>query len=148
MRPADLVAGCMGLIFSLAVCYGARGMPMGTLGDPGPGFLPFWVGVALVTISLALIASALLDGARLARARAGQRGRVAGMVAGLLLYALALEFLGYLVTTFLLLGAFLAILGQRRWAVVLAFAVLATGGSYALFSLWLRVPLPRGVLLP
>jgi len=148
VRKADLLGGCIGVTFSLAVCYGALGMPMGTLGDPGPGFLPFWVGVALATISLVLIASALLDGARQARARAGQRGRVAGILAGLLLYALALEALGYLVTTFLLLSAFLAVLGHRRWAVVLAFAVLATGGSYALFSLWLRVPLPRGVLLP
>lgn len=147
MRTADLAGGSIGLVLSLAVCYGALGMPMGTLGDPGPGFLPFWVGVALATISLALIASALLDGAT-PGAQTGHRGRVGWMLMGLLLYALALEFLGYLVTTFLLLGAFLAILGQRRWAVVLAFAVLATGGSYALFSLWLRVPLPRGVLLP
>lgn len=148
MRTADLAGGSIGLVLSLAVCYGALGMPMGTLGDPGPGFLPFWVGVALATISLALVASAFLDRATLAGAQTGHRGRVGWMLMGLLLYALALEALGYLVTTFLLLSAFLAVLGQRRWAVVLAFAVLATGGSYALFSLWLRVPLPRGVLLP
>ena len=71
---------------------------------------------------------------------------VMGTLAGLVLYALALETLGYLVTTFLLLSMLIRMLGQRRWPLALAFSALATGGSYALFGVWLGAPLPRGLI--
>ena len=147
MKKADLLSGCAGVVFALAVCYGALGMPMGTIGNPGPGFLPFWVGAALTTLSLALITSAFFEGAPVEESvKPRLRRHVVGTLAGLVFYALALESLGYLVTTFLLLSMLVRMLGQRRWPLALAFSALATGGSYALFGLWLGAPLPRGLI--
>jgi len=122
---------------------------MGSLGNPGPGFLPFWVGVALATMSLTLIVGSLLDREKpgVQAAEGIQRQHVAWMVGGLLLYTLLLETVGYPVTTFLLLSALVKILGQRGWYTVLGFSALATAGSYALFGLWLGVPLPWGIFL-
>jgi hypothetical protein len=36
--------------------------------------------------------------------------------------------------------------GERRWGVVLAVSVLASAATYGLFGLWLKVPLPSGLL--
>lgn len=148
MRTVDLLSGCAGVVFALAVCYGALGMPMGTIGNPGPGFLPFWVGAALTTLSLALVMRAFFKGdAPVGESVEPRHPRhVVGTLAGLVFYALALETLGYLVTTFLLLSVLVRMLGQRRWPATLAFSALATGGSYALFGLWLGAPLPKGLI--
>jgi hypothetical protein len=34
----------------------------------------------------------------------------------------------------------------HRWAIALGVALLAAGGSYLLFAVWLSVPLPAGPL--
>ncbi len=148
MRRRDLGSGALGLALAVAVCHGALGMPMGTIVDPGAGFLPFWVGVALGTMALVLtVSAALAPGAAPAPAPADGR-RVVWVLLGLLLYALTLERLGFLLTTLALLAALVKVLGQRGWAAAALFSLLATAGSYALFALWLGVPLPRGSLLP
>ena len=36
--------------------------------------------------------------------------------------------------------------GERRWPVVVAVALGATGATYGLFAVWLGVPLPQGLL--
>ncbi len=146
---ADLASGATGLAVAVAVSAGALAMPMGTLGNPGAGFLPFWVGIALGIMSLALALGACrASGARQPGDEGWTGWRVTGMVVALLLSVLALEPVGYLPTTFLLLAALLRILGERRWPTVLVFAAVATAGSYALFGSWLGVPLPAGRLLP
>lgn len=145
MRTRDLASGGISLLFSLAVCAGALAMPMGTRANPGPAFLPFWSGLTLAGMSLALLAHGWLGRGGDREDGAGEGRRVALVMIGLLAYALTLEALGYVPTTFLLLGALARILGQGRWPVVLGFAALATVGSWALFGLWLGVPLPGGM---
>jgi len=110
--------------------------------------MPFWVGAALAAMSLVLMSSVFLPLRKFVAPKTGELNRyqVAWMVGGLLFYGLALEPLGYLVTTFLLLGALLWILGERRWLSAVAFSALVTGASYALFGLWLGVPLPGGII--
>ena len=80
----------------------------------------------------------------------GSRGdwrRVAALLAALALYVVALDPLGYPISTFLL------VLLMRRptsggalWS-GFALALLASGGTYLLFAVWLGVPLPPGPFL-
>jgi putative tricarboxylic transport membrane protein len=150
MRWSDLVPGCVGLGLALGVGWGALQMPMGTLGHPGAGFLPFWVGAALALMSVSLIVRSL-------RARedpgddgsAGRdRQRMVGVLAGLVLYSLLLEPVGFLAVTWLLLTGLARLLEAPGWPAAVVFGALGTAGSYGLFGLWLGVPLPRGFLLP
>ncbi|MBP2672341.1 MAG: Tripartite tricarboxylate transporter TctB family, partial [candidate division NC10 bacterium] len=53
-----------------------------------------------------------------------------------------LTFLGYSLAAFVLMALLLYILGVRRWVHVVAIALCAAGVSYALFVLWLQIPLP------
>ena len=59
----------------------------------------------------------------------------------------ALEPLGYPLSTFLLVLLMLRPASRRRLVPALGLALLAAGGSYALFAVWLKVPLPPGPLL-
>jgi putative tricarboxylic transport membrane protein len=148
VRTSDVVAGVLGLGLAGAVCAGALAMPMGTRANPGAGFTPFWVGVALGLLSLGLGLAALGD--RGATDASGdertERRRLLVSVAAVLVYALALGALGYLLATFLLMTVLVRVLDERRWPVTLAFAALASVGSWALFKVWLGVGLPDGVL--
>jgi putative tricarboxylic transport membrane protein len=83
-----------------------------------------------------------------AASEAADRRHSAGVLAGLVLYGLLLEPVGFLPTTLLLLAGLARMLDAPRWRSALLFGVLATAGAWALFGRWLGVPLPKGPLLP
>lgn len=120
------------------------------LGQPGAGFLPFWVAAALGVMSAILIVRSLRappDAPGDTADELDRRGTV-GALAGLVLYSLLLEPIGFLPATFLLLTGLARLLAAPGWTAPVVFGALGTGGSYALFDLWLGVPLPEGLLLP
>lgn len=61
-------------------------------------------------------------------------------------YGLLLEPLGFLLTTFLMMGFLLRLIEPQRWRTVIAGAVLSALGSYLIFQVWLEVELPKGFL--
>ena len=61
-------------------------------------------------------------------------------------YTFLLDFLGYLICTFLLVLFMLRATDPQRWTVALSMALLTAVGSYVVFAIWLSVPLPRGPL--
>lgn len=145
-RP-DATAAAAVLAFAAVAVYEAARLPFGTARNPGPGFLPWWGGLALGVLALVLLGQALR--ARPAAGPAAERGRllkVGGLLAVLAAYVLVLEPLGYPVSTFLLVLFMLRVVEPYRWAVALGVAALAALGSYVVFAVWLQVPLPPGPL--
>jgi hypothetical protein len=67
-------------------------------------------------------------------------------VAILISYYLLLEILGYILCTFGLMLFLLRVVETTRWRTVLLEAFLSTAASFALFELWMKVQLPKGVL--
>jgi hypothetical protein len=62
----------------------------------------------------------------------------------LLAYGFLVEPVGYIATTFIFVLLTLKVVEPSRWRMALLEAVLATGFSYSVFELWLKVQLPRG----
>ena len=149
MRRADLIAGAgllaLGLAFSgMALRRYTYWGPTG----PGSGFLPFWLGLAM-----AVLAAGLLVGAWRSRAPGagwlpegiGLRRLVVvlGVTAGLVAL---LKVVGMAVGTVLFLVAILRLVEGIRWTTVLAIAIGAAAFNFLVFTYWLRVPFPVGVL--
>ena len=135
----------------LAVIYlvANRRYALYTLATPGPGVFPLAVG--LLTLGLAVCqAVAALRAAPAAtprgpeEARAG--GRVLALAAVLGAFAFAIGPVGFLTASFALVVVSGRLLGARDWARPTLLAVSVTAAAYALFVLWLGVPLPRGPL--
>ncbi len=61
-------------------------------------------------------------------------------------FALALERLGFLLTTFLLMISLLRAIEAQKWRKVVVVALATALISYAIFSWLLGVPLPAGLL--
>jgi putative tricarboxylic transport membrane protein len=147
MARRDAVAASVLLLFAvLAAVESVRLLPLGIVRNPGPGFFPWWVSLALGLLALVLLGHSLVPGQATRADSEGRFLRVAGVLAVLAVYALALEFVGYPIATFALVLFMLRVTEPHRWPVALGMAVLAAGGSYVLFAVWLAVPLPAGLL--
>ncbi|MCF8042729.1 MAG: tripartite tricarboxylate transporter permease [Desulfarculaceae bacterium] len=68
--------------------------------------------------------------------------RVCTYVAGMILYLLGLEYLGFMISSVVGILCFCILLGERKMAVVGPLAVLAPMAIYALFEFGLKVQLP------
>jgi putative tricarboxylic transport membrane protein len=130
----------------ILVCYGASRLGLGSVTEPGPGFIFFWSGVILVILSLMDLAKSLHDAEELVQeTRAMNWIKITLMTLSLLLYAFFLERLGFVVTTFILLSFLLGWIERTGWAGSLGIATAATLGSFAIFELWLKIRLPKGI---
>jgi len=134
-----LLAGFFGLVGLVWVWRGLE-LPYWDRYAPGPGFLPVWIGAILAGLVMVLI----LRGEAAAPAEGGSWRKPALIAASLAICVLAVEWLGFVVGV----GAYLAflLLYVERLPPRLGGAVTvgATLAIYAVFDLWLRVPLPRG----
>src|SRR5574341_925200 len=149
MARRDGLAALVVLLGAGVVVREAAKLPFGVVRHPGPGFVPLWIGVGLGALSIVLGAQALRargTDARAGRTEGGQWRRVAGLLVALAVYVLALSSLGYPISTFLLVLFMLRPLLRRRPVAALGLAAFAAGGSYLLFGVWLKVPLPPGPL--
>jgi putative tricarboxylic transport membrane protein len=131
----------------VAILVASTTLRVGTWSNPGPGFLPLITGVIIgalgVSVSVQEWSRRRRTGQGLLVLPPGLNLPVVGLaLAALFAYALLLERIGYLLVTFLFLTLMLRFMGALRWGPVLATAILSTVGSYVLFSVWLRVPLP------
>jgi putative tricarboxylic transport membrane protein len=134
------------IALGILVCYGATRLGLGSVTEPGPGFIFFWLGLMLVMLSLAALAESLRSSEGIVReTREINWVKIALVLLSLLLHAFFLERLGFVLTTFLLLSFLLGWIEQVNWTRSLGVATAAALGSFAIFELWLKIRLPKGI---
>ena len=129
----------------VAACIFARRLPAQTGFGLGPAFLPFWTGILLAAFGLWLCARPTAD-AEVSWPTSRGFARAAFGFVLLLLYALALQPLGYLISTAVFLVVGILLLEPVRRARALAVGIASAAFLFLIFRVWLRIPLPGGVL--
>jgi hypothetical protein len=149
VRRADRIGAVLLLVFG--VWYAAialRNYPYWSATGPGAGFFPVWLGVAMVVLAALLLV-------RAARERDPgpawvPRGRGAIRFLSVLGASVALvafmPWLGMALGTALFLVAILRLLEGHSWTAAIGIAGGAAAVNWAVFTWWLRVPFPAGVL--
>jgi putative tricarboxylic transport membrane protein len=146
-----------GVILVAGIVYEAMAlwMPRGRMGQPGPGFFPIIVGAFLVLTAAACLVQAFMRRrmepltAQSVVAPASdnrQFARVWLLIGFLVLYAFALQPVGFPIALTLFLVAAIWVFGYRKWLPALGIAAALTVISYLTFVVWLKVPLPLGIL--
>jgi hypothetical protein len=140
-RVLGLGAACLaGLVLVTAGGYG-----VGSFVSPGAGFWPFYIALAMLGLAAGLIARPAPDGSAPDQP-ASRWGRFQIALASLAFYVLALEWLGYLLTTAVLLFVQLRWVEDRSWRGSLLTAIVAAVVSLIVFRTLLKTPLPLGIL--
>ncbi|MFW5680257.1 MAG: tripartite tricarboxylate transporter TctB family protein [Pseudomonadota bacterium] len=157
MRLDDTLLGLILTVFAAAVVLHAQTFPRLAFMQFGPSLFPTVVGVALGGCGIALMIQGALkrraagggpwvDLDDWARSRRGLGG-LALFLGAIVAYGLLLPRLGYHLTTTPIL--LMLLLWMRvRVLLAIAVAVVMTGLTHQLFAVWLRVPLPWGLLEP
>jgi len=134
------------IVVGLLACYGAIRLGLGSVTEPGAGFIFFWSGLILVLLSLIVFADAVRSSADTPR-EMGEMDwtKIALVLLSLLLYGFFLERLGFVLMTFVLVTFLLACIESTNWFRSLGVASAAALASYAIFELWLKIRLPKGI---
>jgi putative tricarboxylic transport membrane protein len=147
MRIGNLVAALVWLAVASYVTVDGWKMGLGSLNNPGSGFMFFWVGAIMTGLSLAALGSAIREpaGEALATLWAGTRWWLVPYVTVLLaLYAWLLPTLGFLAGTMLLLFILFKTVDPLGWFASLFAAVATSLVTYLVFHRWLGTQLPAG----
>ena len=138
----DLRSGFFFLGLSIFVVWGSLRAGLGTLKEPGSGFLSLCGGVALGGLSLALI----VRGWGIRESLKAHSRRVMVAIISLFVYSLVMETVGFYVTTFFLVAILFQIGASRRWWSLLSMSAMVTFLVYLVFGILLRVFFPKGFL--
>lgn len=149
MRSTDRITGAILLVLALAFSVAAlKNHTYWGDNGPGPGFLPFWLGIVMAVLAAMMLVSALRDrNVGEAWLPGGDGLRRLALVLGVTFAFVALlKWLGMVVATVLFMVTLLRRLDRIAWPRTLAVSVATAGFVYLVFDYWLHVPFPVGVL--
>jgi putative tricarboxylic transport membrane protein len=150
VRKRDIQSAFFWMVMGAGVAYAAWDLELGSAQEPGSGFLLFWVGLIMISLSLIVLANTLGTADTVASAPApivapGRALSLIGVVVALAVYAYLLPRLGFIVSTILLLVFLFKAIEPQRWSVAIGGAVVTALLAYLLFSVYLGAQLPKGM---
>ncbi len=149
VRQAELVAA--GIVVLVGLGFIAFSIPIYSTGfgsGPGSGFYPFWVGVVQTVCGVAYIwGSVRIRGSDpfLVLSK-GEQALLWQCASSMAVYVAAMPYLGFALSTFLLLVFHLRVIGNRRMPFSILFSLGTTVVCAYFFKILLYVPLPRGII--
>ena len=148
MRRADIASSLFWMAVGAFVAWSGWDLELGTVSDPGSGFLLFWVGLIMAGLAAVVLVNALREAAGAPQPLlAGARWRrVVLVLAALTVYGWALPRLGFIVTTTAVLIFLFKAVEPQRWSVAIGGAVASALSAYLIFKVWLGAQLPAGFL--
>ncbi|MEK7877634.1 MAG: tripartite tricarboxylate transporter TctB family protein [Pseudomonadota bacterium] len=139
----DRISGAVFVAIALLVAWENRAYPLGSLFEPGPGYMPLGLALALGAFGLIVALrghfSPLLNTIGWTESR-----RAIVLLIGCGVAAFALEPIGYRLTMIALLVFMLGVVERKRPLVTLLVAFGFAFISYFIFATLLNVQLPRG----
>jgi hypothetical protein len=149
VRTADRVGAVLLLLFGVwFAAVALRNYTYWGAAGPGSGFFPFWLGLAMAILAALLLARAVRE--REAGPDWMPRGRGAVRFLGVLgasaAFVALMPWLGMALGTVLFLLGVLRFLEGHAWLTAAGVALGMALVNWAVFSWWLSVPFPAGVL--
>jgi len=149
MRHPDQYAGLFCFILGGAITLSSFYYEVGSLAEPGPGFITFLAGSFLTILSVMLLLSSWRNKEvlHLRQIWEGQQtGKAFYVLLLLAVYMLVVTPLGFLISTFFLLVLLFRVQGTYSLKTLMVLSALTTSFSFIIFDQWLGVQLPRGFM--
>lgn len=149
-KETGLSEGIFWMAMGTVICVLALQFDLGSFRGPGPGFVAFLAGIFIACVGAVM---ALSRGLSRRRGKdlsppaqtAIAWGRLAYTMGLLVAYAIMMDPVGYIVSTYLVMFGLFFDWEQKNWFWSAFFAVAASLVSYLVFEIWLHCQLPRGI---
>ncbi|MFZ7104059.1 MAG: tripartite tricarboxylate transporter TctB family protein [Peptococcaceae bacterium] len=148
MKKADQITGSILLALSVYIMKSAASLVLWNEGAPGPGFVPFWVGIFLAICSVVLIMTTLGKKYQQQDRIFSKEGfQYLTVVCGSAIVAgLIVNVVGMVLAMGLMAGVLVTVLSEERKIITsLGTVVVLPMVFYLIFKIALDVPLPMGI---
>jgi putative tricarboxylic transport membrane protein len=145
LRNGDVISAAVLAALGVFVIVEASNWAYYSEDGPGPAFFPIWYGIAMVALSLALIATTIAGQARVEMPDWQGVGRALITWAAFAICAALMGWLGFLISFALLTFFMIAFVFWQPPVTAGVVAVVAAAGFYLVFPFALSVALPIGV---
>lgn len=149
MKRANVTVALTLIGLAVFVLLEAGKLSFGSMRVPQTAFFPVVLATLLLVFSLILLGQALRGaetGRGPERIEAEGWARIGATLATMVGFALVLERLGFLLSTFLLMALLLRAIESQAWPKVATVALVTSLVAYAIFGWLLGIPLPAGIL--
>jgi len=143
-----VVSGTL-VVFSIVYLFMAKGLPFGSVSQPGVGFMPAIAGTMAMIISIINFISVMMkkDDKKAKKEDGGTAPeldilKLVKFAAGCLAYILMLDHIGFLISTLAVLVYLLKVTGVEGWISPILISAGTSLGFYFLFEKMLGVMLP------
>lgn len=147
MAKYDRYTSLIWAAFGLYIAYEGYRLTIGDLHEPKSGFFVFWAGIVLSILSVILFFHTLLlkeKGTKESLWKGLQWPKGIKFMTLLFVYALVIKWMGFLLSSFLLLLLLLKGLESLRWRTSLIISIITTALCYLVFGFLLESQFPTG----
>jgi hypothetical protein len=169
VRTMEIVVCIVFLVLSAIVIQDSLRIGAGWAEDEGPraGYFPFYIGLIMAAASLVTLVKMIMQGVQERRAEpsdaSGRRRKTGGAEAApfvteqalkrvllvlvpVLVYVVALLFIGIYVASAIFICLFMMYFGRYRFVTAAAIGIAVAVAMFLMFEVWFLVPLPKGPL--
>lgn len=147
INPAGFLWAAVGIL----LCLGSVSLRLGTFQRPGPGFMPFLSGLAMVSLGFILVFNKPTQNLNknghfsfIKYLLKENRNKFILPLCLLFAYIMLFDFLGFVSASFLFLFAMFK-MKDRRWLLPLLLSASVVLTSYFFFCVWLKAQFPKGI---
>src|SRR5918992_6047740 len=132
LNNSELWGGLIGLALGGFVIWSGLKLKLGTINDPGAGYVMFYTGILMCLFGAAIIVAALTEGGPTfgSRWQNTRWTKPAIVIACLAAFAFALNLLGFLLSSIPLMVLLLRLVDPVRWQLTIPIALLVPLGMW------------------
>ena len=147
LNNSELWGGLIGLALGGFVIWSGLKLKLGTINDPGAGFVLFYTGILMCLFAASIIFAALTEGGPTLGSRweNARWTRPLLVIVCLIAFSFALDPLGFLLSSIPLMLLLLRVVDPVRWTLAIPIAVLVPLGMWWVLKRLLLIQLPSGI---
>jgi putative tricarboxylic transport membrane protein len=147
LNNSELWGGLVGLALGIFVVWAGLKLKIGSINDPGSGFVLFYTGLLMCVFAFTIIIAAVTEGGpSVVSLWAGTRWtKPLVVIVCLAAFAFLFEPLGFLLASIPLLLLLLRVIDPVRWTLAIPLAVLVPLGVWLVLKRALLIQLPSGI---
>jgi putative tricarboxylic transport membrane protein len=147
LNNSELWGGLIGLALGGFVIWSGLKLKLGTINDPGSGYVLFYTGILMCLFAASIIFAAVTEGGPTFASRweNASWSKPLLVIACLTAFSFALDPLGFLLSSIPLMVLLLRLIDPVRWSLTIPIALLVPLGMWWVLKRALLIQLPSGI---